>query len=305
YYGAQAALGTPYPALAVASDSMFPTLNIGDLIIVQKIDPAQINADLNGLTGDILVYRKPIYGGGEELVVHRAVKVENRSDGIYITTRSDKYGTNDTPWHSSRLVGKVIARIPFIGHLPLLFHSQENIYILLLAFLVILIILIMPLDFGGETKSTKNTLEKTTEKRKLFKINLNHVFYVIINIILIGLVIFGLWGQYTFWQPGAGTNREGRWVTIYGMYADVQFHENESFGEAKLSQNFLTYKIDCKLSTGTRLGVPTFAWYQFFIIIVVLYNAWKIYGFWKEWKAGKRTLATTAEAESSPSEKCI
>jgi signal peptidase I len=41
YFGAQAALGTEYPVLAVSSESMFPTLNIGDLIIVKKIDPAR------------------------------------------------------------------------------------------------------------------------------------------------------------------------------------------------------------------------------------------------------------------------
>ncbi|MEM3765775.1 MAG: hypothetical protein QXU46_01965, partial [Candidatus Bathyarchaeia archaeon] len=34
YYSAQAVLGTPYPVLAVASGSMLPTLNIGDLIVV-------------------------------------------------------------------------------------------------------------------------------------------------------------------------------------------------------------------------------------------------------------------------------
>jgi signal peptidase I len=47
---------------------MLPTLNIGDLIIVQKIDPAQIHAD--PLTGDILVYKR-----GDELIVHRAISI--------------------------------------------------------------------------------------------------------------------------------------------------------------------------------------------------------------------------------------
>jgi signal peptidase len=77
YYGAQAALGTEYPALAVASGSMLPTLNIGDLIIVQKIDPAKINADPEGLTGDILVYKR-----GNELIVHRAVNIRLGQNGI-------------------------------------------------------------------------------------------------------------------------------------------------------------------------------------------------------------------------------
>ncbi|MEM3602460.1 MAG: hypothetical protein QXN87_07300, partial [Candidatus Bathyarchaeia archaeon] len=55
YYGSQIILGTEYPALAVASGSMLPTLNVGDLIIVQRADPERIN--VGKLSGDILVFR--------------------------------------------------------------------------------------------------------------------------------------------------------------------------------------------------------------------------------------------------------
>ncbi|MEM2419876.1 MAG: hypothetical protein QXL38_02680, partial [Candidatus Bathyarchaeia archaeon] len=89
---------------------------------------------------------------------------------------------------------------------------------------------------------------------------------------------FSLWGSYTFWQPGAKPPS----ATIRGMYADLQYHESFPGVKAYLSQGFLTYRIDCEITGGTRLGVPTFAWYQFFIIILVLFNVWKIYGFWKE-----------------------
>jgi signal peptidase len=140
YYGAQAALRTEYPALAVASGSMLPTLNIGDLIIVQKIDPSQIHVDPNGLTGDILVYKRR-----GELIVHRAVKIELRGNVYYITTRGDNSEVDDTPWPSTDLVGKVIARIPYAGNLPLFLHSERNMYVLFLLFLVILIILMLPL----------------------------------------------------------------------------------------------------------------------------------------------------------------
>jgi signal peptidase I len=101
YYGAQAALGTEYPALAVASGSMLPTLNIGDLIIVQKIDPSQIRADSNGLTGDILVYKR-----GSELIVHRAVKKEPAGNvTIMITTAGRQLsGVDDPAWPSTLLM---------------------------------------------------------------------------------------------------------------------------------------------------------------------------------------------------------
>jgi len=282
YFGTQAFLGTEYPLLAVSSESMFPTLNIGDLIIVQKIDPAQINVD--PINGDILVYKR-----GEDLIVHRAINKKYIGNGIWeITTRGDHYPTsNDPPWNSTQLVGKVIGRIPAIGHLPLFLHSEKNIYILFVALIIILIILMLPI---GQKSEEKPSEEETTEKQRLFsKINLSLIFYIIINIVFIGLIIFSLWGSLTFWQPGAGTHKppEGRWVTICGMFSDLNFHKSFNFvSEAYLTQGFLTYQINYKVSGGggLRYGVPTFSWFQLFLIILVAYNLWKLYNFLKAWR---------------------
>jgi signal peptidase len=270
YFGAQAALGTEYPALAVASGSMLPTLNIGDLIIVKKIDPAQIHAD--PLTGDILVYKR-----GEELIVHRAVYIEPVGNGIYlITTRGDNTATDDPKWQSTRLVGKVIARIPAIGNLPLFLHSEKNMYVLFLALIVILIILMLPFDFREEETSAKK--EQPAEEKKLFsKINRSLFLYIIINIILLGLIIFSLWGFITIWQPGANPPHD---VPIMGMFSDIKFHENfHNVGEVYLFQGFLSYQINYEVSGGIRQGVPTFSWFQFFLLILLAYNAWKLYLF--------------------------
>ncbi len=279
YYGVQAALGTEYPALAVASGSMLPTLNIGDLIIVQKIDPSQINA--NRLTGDILVYKKPLTN---ELIVHRAVKIELRGDVYWITTRGDNNPGDDSSWPATQLVGKVIARIPYVGNLPLLFHSETNMYIVFLVFLIILIILMLPFGSSDEEK-TKET-EAVEEKKKLFmKIDWNLIVYIITNVIIVCLLIFSLWGSLTFWQPGATPN----YATIRGMYADLQFHESFlNVNAAYLSQGFLTYEIDCAVDGGTRLGVPTFSWFQFFLVILIGFNVWKLCEFMKLRKSRKQ-----------------
>jgi signal peptidase len=282
YYGAQAALGTEYPALAVSSESMFPTLNIGDLIIVQKIDPRDINA--NPINGDILVYKRD-----DNLIVHRAISKRYENGVWLITTRGDAYPfSSGEEWSSKQLVGKVIARIPTIGNLPLLLQSDQNIYILFLAIIVILIILMLP--FGTKDEKTVTEKEKQTAEKRLFsKIELNLIFYIIINIVLVGFIIFSLWGSFTFWQPGAGTRKppEGRWVTILGMFSDMQFHRNLIESNVYLSQGFLTYQINYEVSGGIRQGVPTFSWFQFFLIILIIYNTWKLYIFLKAWK-GRR-----------------
>ncbi len=277
YFAAQTALGTPYPALAVASGSMLPTLNIGDLIIVQKIDPAQINADPQGLTGDILVYKR-----GNELIVHRAVKIELRNDVYYITTRGDNSGVDDPAWPSTSLIGKVITRIPYVGNLPLFLHSERNMYIVFLIFLVILIILMLPLGSYSEEKPTEGE-QSIEEKKPHIKIDLNLILYILLNAIIVGFMIFSLLGSFTFWQPGATPPQ----ATVRGLFSDLQFHEEFS-SEVYLSQGFLTYKIDWKVNNGIRLGVPTFSWFQFSIIVLAIFNVWKLFKYVKAWKSRRR-----------------
>jgi signal peptidase len=276
YFSAQIILGTEYPALAVASGSMLPTLNIGDLIIVQKVDPAQINADK--FTGDVLVFRDP--RNPTELIVHRAVKITEYEGGHYlITTLGDNmYGEKDqfSPWDSSMLIGKVVARIPYFGNLPLLFHSERNMYIFILAILVILAVLMLLFGFGNEEKSQE-------EKKQLWKIDLQLIYFIAINFLILGFLIFSLWGSFTFWQPGASPPQ----ATIRGMYSDLEFHKSFS-DEAYLCQGFMTYRIDCQVSGGTRLGVSTFSWFQFLILVLIFFDTWKLVDFLRTWKTKSR-----------------
>ena len=266
WYVTQTVLRTGYPALAVASTSMLPTLNVGDLIIVQGVPPEQINA--NYLTGDIVVFTD----AKGDLIVHRAVKVENISGEYWFTTKGDNVpGSKDqfSPWPASRLVGKVVGRIPWIGNFALLMHSQQNIYLFTVVIIIlIVIILFFPFEAGKEEK-------ESDEKLVLGKMSLKMVYLIILNIILIGFIVFSLWGTFTFWNPGAGPDSRGMTVTIYGMFSDIDFHGTRSV-EALLSQGFLTYTINCRLSEGLRTGVPTFSWAQAAIIVLLVYDVWEL-----------------------------
>ena len=277
WYVTQTVLRTGYPALAVASTSMLPTLNVGDLIIVQGVPPEQINA--NYLTGDIVVFTD----AKGDLIVHRAVKVENISGEYWFTTKGDNVpGSKDqfSPWPASRLVGKVVGRIPWIGNFALLMHSQQNIYLFTV---VIIILIVVVLFFPFETDEEE---KESGEKLVLGKMSLKMVYLIILNIILIGFIIFSLWGTFTFWNPGAGSNSQGMTVTIYGMFSDVNFHEAHPNNvlEALLSQGFLTYTINCRLSEGLRTGVPTFSWAQAAIIVLLVYDVWELTKFLRKRK---------------------
>jgi signal peptidase I len=264
WYIAQAALKTEYPALAVASQSMLPTLNVGDLIIVQGASPGEINAA--PMTGDIIVFKR----SNNDLVVHRAIEKINGADGYLFVTKGDNNPNPDPEKvEGDAIKGRVVARIPWVGNFALLLHSQQNIYLFTT---VIIILIVIFLFFPSETEEER----KESEKELFFgKISIKMIILIIINILLIGLIIFGLWGTFTFWNPGAGPNGQGMPVTVYGMFSDVSFHKTHSL-EAFLSQSFLTYTIDCRLNGGLQTGVPTFSWSQAAIIVLIVLDAWNL-----------------------------
>jgi signal peptidase len=282
WFGIQAALNTPYPALAVASGSMLPTLNVGDLIIVQGTPPNQINASY--MTGDIIVFRSP--SNPDELIVHRAVKVLPMGDGSYlITTKGDNGGGDSdqfSPWPSSLLVGKVVGRIPCVGNFSLFTHSLGNSYLLVVLIIIIAVIILM-FPFTSENE------DKPHQERKLFgKIPLRMIYVLVLNGLLISIAVFGLVGAFTFWQEGA---QPGQDVTIRGMYPDIRFHESyNNVHEILLSQGFLTYTINCNASDGvlesTRLGVTTFSWAQAAVVALLVFDVWELLKFIRRRKKG-------------------
>lgn len=290
WFGSQTALNTQYPALAVASTSMLPTLNVGDLIIVQGVDPAQINA--NYTTGDIVVFRSP--SNPNKLIVHRAVKKELSADGYWkITTHGDNNQLEaEENFNESFLIGKVVARILYLGNFALLVHVQESIwFFIILIMILIAIFFAFPSSTDDEEKTDKE--EKTKEKWKLFgKLDIEMVYLLILNSLIIGFLVFSLWGAFTFWQLGADPPQH---VTIRGMYSDVQYHESfekiyNNISEAFLSQGFLTYNIDSLVDGVVRPGVPTFSWMQASILILFLLNFRTLLNFVKS-----RTIAKKKE----------
>jgi signal peptidase I len=189
WFGSQIVLGTPYPALAVASGSMCEmqpdfgngcdgwshpfgrTLHTGDLIIVEAVDPKTINTGTQP-AGDIIVFHRP---NSDELIVHRATAKMTMNGLVYFRTKGDWSGSNGTPdswpddyrganyssggWISEKLVvGKVIMRIPWIGHLALFMRDSSAIYIIVAVIIVLIIV-----EFALPNSKTGKTEPEATE----------------------------------------------------------------------------------------------------------------------------------------------
>jgi signal peptidase I len=144
----QLALNTPYPALTVESGSMClpqgrfcdgwshpfdQTLHIGDILIIQGVNPADLNT--NYPNSDIIVYRDP---ASNKLIVHRIVSEQNINGTMYFKTKGDANGPifwPDQPNYyddipdikgvpQDLVVGRVVMRIPWFGWITLFMRNN-------------------------------------------------------------------------------------------------------------------------------------------------------------------------------------
>jgi signal peptidase I len=274
WYGTQFALNTQYPALAVASTSMLPTLNVGDVIIVQGVPASQINANYS--TGDIVVYRHP--WDLDKLIVHRAVKKEFRNGSYWLTTKGDNNSVEDAAFIETYLIGKVVGRVPNIGNFALFINALGNFYYFIIIIIIVVNIL---LSLVLDTDEKKKSEEAPRKERKLFgKLSIGMLLFLILNVFLISCIVFSLFGSFTFWQIGSDPPQN---VTIRGMYADLQYHQNyrnpphNVINETYLSQGLFTYKIDTLVNGAIRSGAPTFSWAQFTVLLLVVLDLWILF----------------------------
>jgi signal peptidase I len=255
---------------------MLPTLNVGDVIIVQGVPASQIYA--NYVNGDIVVFKYPMPSDPNFRIVHRAVKIQNQSGVWWITTHGDNNALgSEEIFNENDLIGKVVARIPYVGNFSLFTNKLGNSY-----FFIVLIVIIIGILFSLFTDEEKESAEKEQiAKKKLFgKLDVGMVFYIILDVLLVGFLFFNLFGSFTFWQIGAEPPQD---VTIRGMYPDLQYYLGfrkpyNYVHNASLSQGFLTYTVNCFVTDGAhqdmRPGVPTFSWVQASLLILLLFNVW-------------------------------
>jgi len=155
WFGLRVALRTEYPLLAVASGSMVPTLNIGDLIVVQGVpDPNEIVV-APAPNGTVIVFHKP--GDPNDLIVHRAInKFENNGEW-YFQTKGDANSFRDS-WDVpyELIVGKVVGVVPWVGSVPLFLRTSTGIFLIVVLFIIVVLAEYIPVILkknGSETKA--------------------------------------------------------------------------------------------------------------------------------------------------------
>jgi signal peptidase I len=182
WYGSRLVLNTQYPLLAVASGSMHMppgtyddgwsdpfgrTLQTGDLIVVEGVKPEDVYAapyNESGRSGDIIVFRAI---GSDDLIVHRAIGKEVGQNGEieFITKGDGNFEPGPySPTPAENVIGKVVLRIPWAGHLALFMRNSTGILIILVLMILLIIVeFALPAVAGkkpnGQDKHPENVRE--------------------------------------------------------------------------------------------------------------------------------------------------
>ncbi|MCW3995431.1 MAG: hypothetical protein NWE98_04695 [Candidatus Bathyarchaeota archaeon] len=185
FFGLQFILHTPVPIRVVESGSMCvpydgfcdgwdhpfsKTLHVGDIIIIQGVDPKDLNA--NYPNSDIIVYQNPTDLSAVP-IVHRIVAKYEVNGTYYFQTKGDGNGRkypavpspseydSNTLWPGngegvpqSLVVGRVVMRIPWFGWITLFMRSNSWGLPLVIALILLLIVLefVIPIIRGRKTE---------------------------------------------------------------------------------------------------------------------------------------------------------
>lgn len=110
-------LGSFMPLFVIPSNSMSPTLNMGDIVIVVGVNPASLKV------GDIIIFDvpSPYNRYTPSPVIHRVVDVRVEDGRLYFKTKGDNLPSMD-PWSlpAEGVIGIYAFKISYLG-IPLMF----------------------------------------------------------------------------------------------------------------------------------------------------------------------------------------
>ena len=116
-----------YQMFTVLSGSMEPTLNVGGVIIVEKVDPMTLQE------GDIITFISNDTSLSGQVVSHRIIQVVDNNNGRMFITKGDaNEDRDDAAAVPTNVIGRVIFHIPYLGYLLNFMKTRNGFFFLLL-----------------------------------------------------------------------------------------------------------------------------------------------------------------------------
>lgn len=105
----------PWHPLAVATGSMEPLIQPGDMAILADVQPEELTE------GDVIQFRRENY-----MVLHRIVEVREDADGatFYITKGDANNAPDEQPVDPEQVTGRLVGKVPGVGWLTLWMRSE-------------------------------------------------------------------------------------------------------------------------------------------------------------------------------------
>lgn len=125
-------IGGAFP-LIVLTDSMYPEIESGDLIICNTTEAKDIKVN------DIISFFDPA-GNGASVVTHRVIEIVDKDGAIYFRTRGDNNNTEDKQLvPAENLVGVYKMRIAGAGHIAMFMQSTTGLIICVVLPIILLV----------------------------------------------------------------------------------------------------------------------------------------------------------------------
>ena len=137
--------------LIVLTDSMYPVIESGDLIICQTVEPEDVQV------GDVISFFDPA-GNGTSIVTHRVIEVVNEGGALMFRTQGDNNNTEDKVLVGAQdVVGTYKSRIAGAGHVAMFMQTTAG----LIVCVVLPILLLIGYDVIRRRVYEKNTKSDT------------------------------------------------------------------------------------------------------------------------------------------------
>ena len=140
-----------YKAYIIDTNSMSPTINIGDIVIVKKVEKEKLNQS------DVITFSQE-----GEVITHRIIKVE--ADFKYVT-KGDNNNTEDTKKVKYEdILGEEILIIPYLGKA---IQIIDNKIIFLIICLIILICAFINIQKNEKLENRREKKKIEDDKKKI------------------------------------------------------------------------------------------------------------------------------------------
>jgi len=112
-------IGGVFPMI-VLTDSMYPEIESGDLILCHTIDAEDVQV------GDVITFYDPL-GNGTTVVTHRVLQIREENGGLEFITKGDNNNVEDQkPVPEDKLIGIYRSRVPKAGNVAMFMQTTPG-----------------------------------------------------------------------------------------------------------------------------------------------------------------------------------